>query len=565
MQRGDIMLNIGIRGRLGIAAALGLAGLIILALLSMQAMRTQMMTDRVTKVRNLTEVSLHLIQTQYDRAKKGEITEAEAKKNALDNLRDLRYASGDYFFVDDWNCVSILLPAKPEMEGKNFTDVKDANGDYFVRAQRDTAKAGGGAVYYNFNKPNSTETANKVAYVLPFAPWQWFVATGIYLEDVDREIDAMLWRVTGVLAAIVLVVGGAIFLLSRSITRPLSHLTVNMSRLAERDYSVQVRETERRDEIGDMARAVLVFKENGLAFSELQKEHQGQAELARQQRREALDKMADEFELAVSREMESVRSAAEKMLDDVSRVSDNAKSTCERSTQVATAAETSASSAQMVSAAAAELSSSIDEISRQVTVSSEIARGAVTTAEDANQVVEMLESDASAIDNVLTMIQRIAAQTNLLALNATIEAARAGEAGKGFAIVAGEVKNLANQTAEATREIGAKVSAIQSRTSGAAQAIRSVAEVISKIEEISSSIAGSVGQQDAATREIAHIIEQTASSAHEVSSNIADVQANATETGAEARDLLDDATLVATHTRELASRIATFLQKVRSA
>ncbi len=555
------MLKFGIRARLLLAGLISIIGLAVLTFVAMDTMRTQMQQDRVTKVRNLSEVAHALVQRNYNRFKRGEVDEATAKADSIADLRDLRYDKTEYFFINDWNGFAVLNPVKPDREGKNFGDAPH------VVKMREMARseAGAGPVYYDFPRPGSDKPAPKVAFTIGFKPWSWTIATGIYIDDIETEVQATMIKLGIVLLLVAAVSGVAILIIARSITLPLGKLTGVMERLAQRDYTAEVEGQTRHDEVGAIARAVEVFKQNGKAFEELQTEHKTQESKAQAMRRQTLMDIADDFERGVAQVVDQVHSAASKMHQDAERMATSAQRTSELSSTVASAAEEAAASAQTVSAAAEQLSSSIDEIARQVASSGDISRNAVGDAGRASSVVSELENDASAIGAVLDLIHSIASQTNLLALNATIEAARAGDAGKGFAVVAGEVKTLANQTAKATEEIATKVSAIQDRTSRAAGAIHAVSDVIGRIEGISSVIAAAVQEQDAATREIARTIDQTASGARMVSSNIADVRREAETTGTEAGALLGEAGTVARQADELRTRISNFLTQVRAA
>jgi len=281
-------IRTGIRTRLLLTGVISLAGLIVLAIVAVKSLRDQMIEDRITMVRNLTEVGRRLIEREHERFVAGEIPEEVAKRNAVEALRILRYANGEYFFIDSFDGFSVLLPIVPELEGKYVLDLVDSKGRSFVRTQRDVALAGGGVVRYEFTKPGSTVPAEKLAHVRPFVPWGWFVATGIYLDDVDREVRLVLWQSAGVLAVVALVTGLLILMISRSITAPLSRLTTVIKRLTARDYSVSVGGQDRTDEIGDIARAIALFKKTGEDFEALQSELRRQEEQARAEREAAL-------------------------------------------------------------------------------------------------------------------------------------------------------------------------------------------------------------------------------------------------------------------------------------
>lgn len=275
---------------------INLAGLALLVAVALNAMRDQMIESRVKMVRNLAEVGRSVIQRQYDLFRQGEISEDEAKRRAIGELRAMRYANDEYFFIDDYRGYSVLLPIRPELEGTYVLSLVDAQGRYYVQAQRDAAMAGGGVVRYEFTKPGTMQPGEKLSYVLPFQDWGWFIATGIYLDDVDKEIRVVFWRAAGFLAAIALATGLLIHRLSRGITVPLRHLTGVIKRLTAHDYDIQVAGQDRADEVGDIARAIETFKQTGRLYEILQAELREREEQARLAREAAL---ADERDSAV--------------------------------------------------------------------------------------------------------------------------------------------------------------------------------------------------------------------------------------------------------------------------
>jgi methyl-accepting chemotaxis protein len=276
-------------------------------------------------------------------------------------------------------------------------------------------------------------------------------------------------------------------------------------------------------------------------------------------------KIADDFETNVKGVVQTVASAASQLQGTAKALGGSAEETTRQSTVVSAASEQAAVNIQTVASAAEELSASIGEISRQVSESAKIARDAVSQAKATDAQVEALSQGAAKIGEVVRLINEIASQTNLLALNATIEAARAGEAGKGFAVVASEVKNLASQTAKATEEIGGQIAAIQSATSGAVGAIRSIGETIARIDQISGSIAAAVEEQSASTAEIARNVQQASAGTAEVSSNIVTVTDAARETGKSAGQMLGSADELSRESARLSEQVDRFLREVRAA
>ncbi len=254
-----------------------------------------------------------------------------------------------------------------------------------------------------------------------------------------------------------------------------------------------------------------------------------------------------------------VASASTEMQNTAQSLSATAEQTSQKAAAVAAAAEQASTNVQTVASAAEELSSSIEEVGRQVSESSNIAQSAATEAEQTNESVEELAVAAEKIGLVVDLISDIAAQTNLLALNATIEAARAGDAGKGFAVVANEVKSLASQTAKATGDISAQISAIQSATGNAVTAIRGIGKTISQVNEIATAIASAVEEQGAATQEIARNVQEAATGTQEVTANIAEVQKAATETGESSSQVLEAAAELSKQAEALQTEIDAFM------
>ncbi len=353
--------------------------------------------------------------------------------------------------------------------------------------------------------------------------------------------------------------------LARSISRPVTEMTVAMTALAGGDMTVEIPAVERKDEIGEMAKAVQVFRDNALETERLATSQGEMEQRARAERRQAMLDLADNFESQVGGVIETVTHASAQMQSSAQSMSGNAEQTSEKSMTVALASDQASSNVHSVAASADQLASSIQEISRQVAHSADIARDAVEQAQSTNQKVHGLVSSAQKIGEVVQLIADIASQTNLLALNATIEAARAGEAGKGFAVVATEVKSLAEQTTKATEEIGAHIVGIQNATDETVQAIGEIGSTISKIDEISSAIASAVEEQGAATQEIASSVQRAASGTNEVSSNIADVTDVAGETGKAANQMLNAVNDLSRQTNVLRGSVDEFLQRVRAA
>ncbi|HET7880325.1 MAG TPA: methyl-accepting chemotaxis protein [Acetobacteraceae bacterium] len=369
-----------------------------------------------------------------------------------------------------------------------------------------------------------------------------------------------------------LLIGGAVllgavvaFFATRSITRPLAGLRQCMAALADGKHDIAVPGVSRGDEIGEMAKAVEVFRQNSAEMVRLRSEQEAQKQRATEAQKQALRDMADRFETGIKGVVGSVAAQAVQMQSSAQAMTHTAELATQQATAVAASVEQASANVQTVASSAEELSSSVLEIGRQVEQSSKIAGQAVTDADRTNTTVEGLNRTAQRIGEVVQLIETIASQTNLLALNATIEAARAGDAGKGFAVVASEVKSLASQTGKATEDIRAQIGEIQGATGQTVEAIRSIGATIRQMSEIAASIASAVEQQGAATREIATNVHQAAQGTNDIASNIEGVSRAASDTGAAAAQVLSAAGELSKQSETLRHDVDTFLATVRAA
>jgi methyl-accepting chemotaxis protein len=371
-----------------------------------------------------------------------------------------------------------------------------------------------------------------------------------------------------IIVAAVGVIGGFVLgycLAAFGIARPMAQSVGCLNKLAAGDLTVDIYGTGRKDEIGEIAAGMTVFKDNMTRTRQLEAEAKEAEERSAKERKAAMNKMADDFEASVTEVVNAVSSAATELQSAAQSMTATAEETSRQSTAVAAAAEQASTNVQTVATAGEELSSSIAEIGRQVSQSTTIASRAVDDANTTDAKVKGLAGAAQKIGDVVKLINDIASQTNLLALNATIEAARAGEAGKGFAVVAAEVKTLANQTAKATDEIGQQISSIQAATRESVDAIQAIGKTIGEINEIATTIASAVEEQGAATQEIARNVQQAAAGTGEVSNNIGGVTKAASETGSAASQVLSSSQQLSRQSEALRKQVDEFVATVRAA
>lgn len=382
-----------------------------------------------------------------------------------------------------------------------------------------------------------------------------------YVSSLDR---ARLLAIGMALLGLAIAVAAGL-LIARGISRPILAITGAMRDLAGGNLDVDLPADQRKDEVGEMARAVAVFKDNAIRINHLQADQEAAQAQSEREKRRAFAALADSFEASVRGVVESLSAAATEMQATAQSMSGIVEQSRQQTLAVSTASEHASDNVQTVAAAAEELSSSMTEIGRRLEHASTVVGKAADDGQQSTTRMQSLAAAASKIGEVVSLINEIASQTNLLALNATIEAARAGESGKGFAVVASEVKTLATQTAKATEEIRAQIAAVQAETTGAVESIRSICSTIQQVDEISSAIASAVGQQGSATQEIARNVQQAAERTGDVSRNISGVTSGIAATGTAAQEVLSSAAQLAKQSSTLRSEVDRFLAHIRAA
>jgi methyl-accepting chemotaxis protein len=531
-----------LRLRTKLTLVLGLSVLALLASVGAgaSAMYRRMVDDRIAKLQAVLDTTMSLAKGLEAQVVAQHMTRDQALERMREDIHQIRYDGDAWVTVYNWDGIVLAHGTQPAMEGKPGT-AKDSNGKTVMDLARIAlANAPSGVIRYSFPRAGDTLPIPKIGLVGRFAPWNAVFNCSNYVDDLDADYRAALYRLGAIGGGILAVTLLVAWLVNRDITKSLGALKAAMAKLATGDLTIEIPGTGRRDEVGDMAAAVLVFKQGLLKVEQLAGEQEADRRQAETDKTAALVRMADTIESetrgAVSQigeRTKTMQAAATDMSASATRTGASARSAAQASSQAQATAQT-------VAGAAEQLASSIREISLQVSQSSSVVGRAVEAGTETRKTIDVLNDQVAQIGVVADMIGEIAARTNLLALNATIEAARAGDAGKGFAIVASEVKALANQTARSTADITRHIGEVRTATGASVDAVARIERTIGEMNAIVSSIAAAVEEQGAATADIARTVTQTAAAASEMSERTSEVSAEAEQTGQRAGAVLGD-------------------------
>jgi len=533
-----------ITAKLTLMAAAGALFMVLVAITVLLIARSELVAERTEKAHAVVDSVWNMADNFQHAVESGTLSADEAKARFFAAAGGIWWEGHtNYAFIyDTQTALNLMNTGNKATVGKDMRGAKDSNGLPFASMMFDIAKRQGeGTIRYAFPKGTNPVPQAKIAYFREFVPWHMLIVSAEYIADIDDTFWTMTRTAGEVIGVLLLVSLGIAWSVGRSIVRPLSMLRARMGTLREGDLEAAIPGADRHDELGEMARAVLVFKEHMVRETLLAGEHESVRQQAEQaQRHAALVGMANTVEAETATALESIGLRTTAMAATAAAMSASATRTGDAAQDAAGAAGQALANAQTVASAAEELAASIREIGGQVSQSAAIVGRAVTAGADARGTIEALNQEVERIGAVADMIAEIAAKTNLLALNATIEAARAGDAGKGFAVVAAEVKALATQTAHSTREIGRHIGQVRTATGASVAAVTQIEDTISEINAIAGSIAAAVEQQGAATAEIARNVTETANAANEMTSRTKDVSAEAVDTGRLATDVRDN-------------------------
>ena len=559
--------NFKVRTKIMIIVWGALVGILLVFSVCLYLLSANLMELEKLRVKHLDETAFAVVNRYAALARDGRMPEADAKSAALADLKEMRYGDGEYFWVNDMTPTMVMHPTKPDLDGKSIADIKDPSGAAIFRDMIAIVRQDGAGFYaYSWPKPGAEAPVRKISYVKGFAPWGWIIGTGVYLDDIDRAFHAVLVLLGGVVVLIAVPGIGTGLVIAARLTGPLTRLAVTTGELAQGKLDVDINVQVRRDEIGEMWRALGVFRANGLERQRLEEAHrlETERERAARERARSVNSLSDDFEQTVKSKVVAVEEASRGIGDTAQKMAERSRQSGGRSLELGEAAAITTERAAAAAEATRQLSLAVNEIAKQVSRSGEISGQAVSEVNATSSRMSGLSDSVKSIGEVVKLINDIASQTNLLALNATIEAARAGEAGKGFAVVAGEVKNLANQTAKATEDIARQINAVQDSTSAMADSIGSVVETIRALDQTASAIAGAVQEQEAMTRDIAGNIDEVARQTGAVAESVSGLARSSTMASAGTVRVIWSAKDLANVVRDLNAEAAKFVERVRS-
>lgn len=510
-----LLKRLKIKYKFWLISGASVVGIAVMALFLLINLKARLNAEKEIMTRHVVETAYGVIDYYHQLSKSGAMKEDEAKNRALAVIKKLRYEESEYFWINDMQPHMIMHPFKPELDGKDLSDFKDPQGKkLFVEFVETVKKGKAGFVHYLWPKPGSDIPVSKISYVKGFEPWGWVIGSGVYVDDVNSAFRNEGMKSVLIVLIVIGIVGVISWLVAKSISAPLSDISEKVGHVANGNLQVNI-ESDGNDEIGNLSKDMnrMIQAVSTVISGILSSSNQVVAavEMLRVGARNAAEGARNQ-----SGQAEQIATAAEEMSQTITDIAKNASS----------AAETSDEAMEMASRGKNVADGAVDTVNRVYTSTVELST-----------MIEKLNNRVGEIGDIVTVIKDIADQTNLLALNAAIEAARAGEQGRGFAVVADEVRKLAERTIKATAEISEKIGAVQTETvettksmgeaSGevtkATEYIKNVGEsllsmvnAVQKVRDQITQIAAAVDEQSAAAEEVSRNIERTSSIAKEM-------------------------------------------------
>ena len=529
--------------RLALMTAVSAVFMVLLAVTFLSIARAGLIAERSEKAHAMVDGVWSMADSFQRAAASGAITMDEAKARFAAATAGIWFEDHtNYVFVYDTETgLCVVNNGNTALIGKDMRARVDSHGLPFAQMMIDIAKhPGEGTLRYQSPRGAAVVPLVKLAYVRGFAPWHLMIASAEYMTDIDDSFRATVRNAALMIGVLLLLSVGIAWAVARSVTRPLSALRLRMAALSNGMLAAPVPGIERRDEVGEMARAVAVFRDHMEREEQLTAAQDADRQRAEQAQRAALAEMARTIEGEAGAALRQIGDRTAAMAATADAMSVSAGQTGEAARDAAAAAERAMARVQTSASTAGHLADSIGGISSQVSQSTALVGRAVTAGGEARATIEALNEQVAHIGAVADMIAEIAAKTNLLALNATIEAARAGEAGKGFAVVASEVKALANQTARSTEEIARHIGQVRSATGASAAAVLRIEQTINEVSAIAGQIAAGVEQQGTATSEIARNMAEATDAANAMTGRTGELSGTAADTGRLAVEVRDN-------------------------
>lgn len=561
----SVLKNLPIGWKLFVINFVLIATVAVASTLTLKSMYSVMVDERIGKLRALIDASVNVADSLKQRSDAGEFSADEALLRWRNTTRAMVYEDVEYLFASHFDGIS-LVHIRTDIEGKDLSGLKDPTGFPIVQEMIRVAReeANGGRVDYLWPKVKDGDPVQKVTWIQRVPAFDVYVGTGVYVDDLDAAFQEQVFKVLIVVAVLTGLAILLSYLVSRDVAGSMRLVSGVMEKMGAGDLSVEVPEQKRKDEIGAMTRSLDILRSSALEAETLRDEQAAMKARAAEQREDELSRIANQFQNTIEEVVGKVSGTAEDVRGASSEMADMASATRDQAQMASSATEVSAANVSTVAAATEELIASIQEIGRQTSTAREVSQEAVGATERSAETVQGLVDAASKIGDVLGLISEIAEQTNLLALNATIEAARAGEAGKGFAVVASEVKALAQQTQRATDDINTHIEGIRKAVGDAAGEMKDIRNVINNVSESATAISAAIEEQSAATQEIVRNVQEASQGTQQVSTNVATVSESAGKAGSVAQTLLSSANDLSRDSETLNQKVGEFLSSLKA-